>query len=271
MSTTPLLKKSWIEIVGGIGYAAKGIVYGLLGVLVFQTAYRGGSGKIGGKEMVLEYLSSQPLGDIILLIITVGLASYVLWRLIQAILNPGNKDEGAKSVIQRTGYVLSALTYAGLAFICLKFILGSNNSDSDAPKKQGAAWLMEQPFGQAIVVIIGGIIICVGVFYLYRSYKATFVKKLDVEEMSSAEKTWIVRFGRTGIAARALIFGIIGFLVVKSGMEASTSEVGGYGNALQELVKQSYGPWLLGAVAAGLVLYGIYCLFLARYLKLRST
>ncbi|MEQ9619678.1 MAG: DUF1206 domain-containing protein [Deltaproteobacteria bacterium] len=271
MNSTPVLKKFWIEIVGGIGYAAKGIVYGLLGFLVFQAAYRGGGGEVGGKEMVLDYLSSLPLGELLLLIITIGLISYVLWRLIQAVLNPGNDDSGAKSVIQRIGYVLSALTYSGLAFICFKFVIGSGSGDSDTSKKQSAAWLMEQPYGRTAVVLIGAIIICVGLFYLYRSYKATFVKKLAVEKMSGAERTWIVRFGRTGIAARAIIFGIIGFLIVKSGLQSSTGEVGGYGNALRELAQQSYGPWLLGAVAGGLILYGIYCLFLARYLKLRST
>jgi hypothetical protein len=39
----------------------------------------------------------------------------------------------------------------------------------------------------------------------------------------------------------------------------------GLDGALQKLAHQSYGPYLLGLTAAGLVAYAIYCLADARY------
>lgn len=253
-----------------MGYAGKGVVYGLLGVLALQAVYFGTKEDIGGKKMVLKRISDQPMGEVLLLVIAVGLIFYVIWRLINTILNPGESDNLGKDVLQRIGYFLSALTYSGLILVAFRVIFGSRSEDSSGSKKEGALWLMEQPLGQAAVVVTGVIIICVGIFYFYRAYRASFVKKLEAKEMSGTEKVWAVRFGRVGISARAVIFIILGFLAIKSGINNSVSELGGYGNALQELLQQPYGPWLLGAVATGLILYSVYCFFIARYLQLRD-
>jgi Domain of Unknown Function (DUF1206) len=55
---------------------------------------------------------------------------------------------------------------------------------------------------------------------------------------------------------------------VKAALEYDSQEAIGLGGALKEVARQPYGSFLLGLVAAGLLLYGLYCLVESRYRKL---
>jgi hypothetical protein len=52
--------------------------------------------------------------------------------------------------------------------------------------------------------------------------------------------------------------------VTKAAVDYSPKEAIGLDGALQKLAQASYGPWLLGLTAAGLIAYGVYCLVDAR-------
>ncbi len=56
-------------------------------------------------------------------------------------------------------------------------------------------------------------------------------------------------------------------LFVLAGVSGRAAESKGLGGALTWLVKQPFGPWLLGAVALGIGCYGIYSFFRARHTK----
>ena len=77
--------------------------------------------------------------------------------------------------------------------------------------------------------------------------------------------TWATRAGVLGMLARMLVFGLIGVFVVKAARDYDPKDAIGLDGALQKLAGASYGPWLLGVTAAGLVAYGVYCLADARY------
>jgi hypothetical protein len=62
-----------------------------------------------------------------------------------------------------------------------------------------------------------------------------------------------------------VVFALIGVFVTKAAIDYDPKDAIGLDGALQKLAHQSYGPWLLGLTAAGLVCYGIYCLVDARY------
>jgi len=73
------------------------------------------------------------------------------------------------------------------------------------------------------------------------------------------------RAGVVGHLARAVVFVLIGIFVIKAAVEYDPQESIGLDGALQKLAHASYGPYLLGITAAGLVCYGLYCLVDARY------
>ncbi len=105
----------------------------------------------------------------------------------------------------------------------------------------------------------------VGLHELYQAYKADFLEYLNLDEMGEKAKQWTKRWGRLGIAARGIVLSIVGTFLIRAALEYDPQEARGLGGALQTLVQQPLGPWLLGAVALGLVAYGVFMLSVARY------
>jgi hypothetical protein len=69
---------------GVAGYAAKGTVYGTLGILVLIAAIRYDPGKSRGLDQALRTLAEQPAGDIVLIGVALGIAAYGVFCLFQA-------------------------------------------------------------------------------------------------------------------------------------------------------------------------------------------
>lgn len=78
----------------------------------------------------------------------------------------------------------------------------------------------------------------------------------------------MTRAGRFGLAARGVVFSIIGGFLIVAAVQSDPNESRGLGGALRALAEQPYGPWLLGVTAAGLIAYGIYSVMLARYRRM---
>ena len=86
--------------------------------------------------------------------------------------------------------------------------------------------------------------------------------------MGEKLRKWTERWGRFGIAARGIVFGIVGAFLIRAALQYDPQEARGLGGALQTLAKQPLGPWLLGAVALGLVAFGLFMLSVARYRRI---
>jgi hypothetical protein len=194
----------------------------------------------------------------------------VLWRFVEAIKDPEHKNhDDAKGWARRVGAGISGLIYASLAFSAIGLIMGSGNSGSGSSSQQDwTARVLSQPFGQWLVGLVGAFIIGLGFYQMYKAYKAKFRKEMKLREMSPTEETWATRIGRFGIAARGIVFVIIGFFLLQAARQSDPNQVRGLDGALQALAQQPYGPWLLGIVALGLLAYGIYMGVQARYARI---
>ena len=71
--------------------------------------------------------------------------------------------------------------------------------------------------------------------------------------------------GVCGHCARAIIFGLIGYGLIKAALEYDSHKAVGLDGVLRKLAHASYGPLLLGIVAAGLVMFACYSIADARY------
>lgn len=69
---------------GIAGYAAKGTVYGTLGVLVLVAALQHKPDESRGLDQALKTLAEQPAGDFLLVGVAIGLAAYGVFCLFQA-------------------------------------------------------------------------------------------------------------------------------------------------------------------------------------------
>lgn len=258
----------WVERLARFGYAAKGVVYFIVGLLAAQAAFTTG-GKITDTSGALSTIVTQPFGKFLLAVVTVGLFGYALSRFVQIFFDPDERGKklDAKQIGKRLGYALSAFSYVGLGLTAIKLIAGAATDKGDSTRDWTARF-MGQPFGRWLVGLAGLVVIGVGIYYVYYGYKAKFQRHFEQQRMSQNERKWTKLVGQLGSAARGIVFGIIGLFLLLAAIRENANEARGLGGALAALAQQPFGPWLLGAVSLGLIAYSVYSLFEARYRRL---
>jgi hypothetical protein len=256
--------KPWVRRFGRIGYIAKGIVYGMIGVLAVLAAF-GPRGKMTGTSGALQSIAQMPFGEILLWVIGIGLIGYILWDFIKAIKDPENEGTDAKGLVKRTGYFISGLIYTNIAFGAIKLASHTGSAGGENSEKTISAKLMEQPFGVWLVALVGAIIIGYGVYELYSGAKEKFMSKFKTYEMNDKEHKIARLSGKIGLISRGIVLSMVGFFFIRTAYTNNPNESKGLGGALTELANQPFGQFLLAIVAIGLILYGIYQIIRGRY------
>jgi hypothetical protein len=255
--------RPWMERLARLGYATEGAMYTLIGLLAAGVVF-GTGGHATGQRGALEIVAGSPFGGALVGLIALGFLGYALWRGLQAIADPDGEGTDVKALGKRAGYGVSALVYAGLAFSAVGLILGSASRGGRTPD-DWTALLLSWPLGRVLVVCVGIAVVGLGLRELYQAYKARFLEHLELDEMGERARRWTERWGRLGIAARGLVFGVVGTFLIRAALEHDPQEARGLGGALQTLARQPLGSWLLSVVALGLVAYGLFMLSVARY------
>ena len=237
--------RPWLGRLVRLGYATEGAMYALIGLLAAGVAFGTGS-HATGQRGALKIVARSPFGGVLVGLIALGFLGYALWRSIQAIMDPDGEGTDLKALGKRAGYSVSALVYSGLAFSAVGLILGSASQGNGTPD-DWTARLLSWRLGQVLVVCVGIAVACVGLRELYQAYKARFLKYLRLDEMGEKVRKWTERWGRLGIAARGLVFCVVGTFLIRAALEYDPQEARGLGGALQTLARQPLGPWLLGA------------------------
>jgi hypothetical protein len=258
----------WAKGAARIGLAARGTVYLLVGLMAALTA-AGVDQPTPGPKGALRTLGDQPLGPVLLLAVAIGLAAYSLWCLLQGLLDPEREAEGSTAWLQRAGKLGKALGYALLAVGAVRLALGEGAGSEETAAKGWTAELMAFPFGRWLVGSVGLGIIAFGLFQVYRGSVAKLDKQLRLGDMPPLLRKSAVPISRFGIAARGVVFGVVGTFLVIAAVRANPGAARGVGGALAALRQQSYGPALLAAAALGLIAFGLYGLLLAWYRHVR--
>jgi len=261
-ATSQAVAHPWFASLARFGYAAKGVVYLIAGSLSARAAF-GLGGRIVDKAEALRAILAEPLGQVMLVLIAVGLIGYVLLRFVQAFLDPERKGSDAKGMTSRGGYLTSALAYAGLALSAMRLATGADDGQGNILQRW-AAWVFGLPFGRWLVGAAGLVLIGFGLSQLYQAYSTQFSEHLRWGEMNTTERAWTRRLGRVGLAARGIVIGLIGAFAVEAALTFDAGKVRQSSDALQALA-EPLGPWAAGAVAAGLAAYGLYMLAVAWY------
>jgi hypothetical protein len=258
--------RPWVLRLARFGIATKGVVYILVGVLVVQALLGLRRADID-REDVLFAILIQPLGVYLLLAVSIGLLGYVAWRLVQAALDPDKKGSNPGGLIARAGYTISALGYAGLAWNA--FYLAASGRPNEGQSVQDITrTIMSYSPGRLLVGGVGLAIIIVGAVQLYLAYKADFDGGFSDSLVSKKRRPWFVRLGRIGYSARGAVYIILGIFLAQAAWRYDPESAAGLGEALGRLAVKSYGPWVLGAVAGGLIAYGIYAVGLALFRRI---
>lgn len=254
----------WYAVLARVGLIAKGVSYGIVGVLAIKLA-AGDGGTATSRPGALHALAQHEFGTVLLVLLAIGLACYALWRLVQAFAADDQGGSMIKEIGRRLGYAGRGLVYVALTVSAVKILAGAGRQSQNAKAHNTTAEVLSWPGGTWIVGVAGAVLVGIGLWNAYRGVARKFEKRWRSGEMGAAALKWGGRVGVSGHLARAVVFSLIGIFVVKAAVDYNPKDAIGLDGALQKLADASYGPYLLGVTAAGLVCYGLYCFVDARY------
>jgi hypothetical protein len=258
------VQSSAFEVLSRAGFVARGLVYGIIGILALKLAV-GHGGKLTNQQGALKTVAHQPLGTFLLTLVAIGLGGYSIWRFVRAAI--GHGPEGSDTGFERVAAFASGIAYAALCFLAIEILVSGHGSTSGNPK-QATAGVFGWPGGTWIVGIAGVVMIGVALYQGYRGVTRKFLEDSKVEEMKPEVKKWISRLGMVGHLARMVVFGLVGIFLVKAAIDYNSKKAVGLDGALAKVTHYSYGPFLLGIVAAGLIAFAVYSLSDARYRRI---
>lgn len=257
--------EKWVERLARFGYASKGAIYILIGVLAAMAAF-GAGGQTSGTEGVFQKILQQPFGQVLLALVAIGFVGYAIWRLVAAVKDAEHKGNDTKGIIFRIGYVVSGVIHGFLAFQAFKMVFGGGGSSSGGGNGQQtvAAKLLEQPAGQWLVGILAVLGFAYGLYQIYKGWADKFGEDVRDGGVRKEIRDLYMKLGKAGFIARGIIFAIIAFFFFQAAVTASSSQAGGMDKAFGFL-NSAGGPWLMGLIAIGLAGYGVFQIVKARY------
>jgi hypothetical protein len=259
----------WIERLARLGFVAKAAVYVIVGTIAARVGF-GMGGRTTDTRGAMATILAQPFGSVLLAAVAAGLAGYALWLILGAVLDAEGRGSDLRGVLLRLGASGRGLVHALLGTRAALMVAGSSTGRGDGVH-EWTAWLMSAPFGPWLVAAAGASVMAYGGYQLYRVFAADLARHLDRSALRADALRWAVRFGRCGMAARGLVFAVIGFFLIRAALNYDPRQAKGIAEALRTMASRSSPPWLLGAVAVGLVCYGLYQLFEARYRRIRAA
>jgi len=251
-----------VRVIARCGYVAKGVVYLIVGVLASLAAAGLGGSSLGTNEAI-NRLAGQPFGGLMLVLLGLGLFAYAVWRVLQALIDTEDLGHGARAIAARLGFLISGGIYASLALYSFKLL--RNVATGNSSPSGRTAELMSHPGGIYLVFALGVGFAGVGLRQMWRAIKRSYLNNWHMIEMSTTQRRLAEAATRWGLSARGVVFVIIGGFLCVAAVRTDPSQAQGLGGALSVLARQPFGPWLLGAVALGLIAYAIYCFVNARF------
>ena len=254
-----------------VGWVAKGVVYGLVGVLALAIVFgsqggsgSGGSGEEASQSGALAKIAESPAGTALLYVLAVGLGIYALWRLFTVIM-PADND--AESWLTRAGYLVSFIVYSVLAWTAIQIAMSGGSSSQqqseDAKVERWTRDFLEMTGGRAIVFTAGAALIIIGAAFLYKAYSAKFEKQLEHRGVGPISYRVMVILGRIGWVGRAGMMALIGFFLCRAAWQYNPDEAKGLDGSLRQAAGSTGGTILVIVVGAGLVVYGAFCVISA--------
>ena len=254
-------RKPWVGWLGRIGFAAQGTCFLIIGVLALELAF-GDSGRLTDPRGAFVVLAQGGWTRVLLSLLAIGFACYSIWRLAQALFDRGGMGNNLGGLGRRAIQLGQSVLYALLTFSAVRVLLGARASGSP---KRAAAGILGWPGGTAIVAALGVALAIIAVVNVYWGVSRRFTESLDQRELDAGARRLLELVGTIGFVSLGFVLGVVSWFMVKAAVDYNAGKVVSLGGAMSHLARAAYGTWLLTAVAAGLIAYGVFGLLQARY------
>lgn len=240
------------------GFFARGIIYAVIATLTFALALGIGiKPAAANPQGALTVIGGAPLGRLALGIIAVSVLAYAIWKLWQAVRGHGPEGGGGARVRDRLANLGGSLVYLAFFGVAIAVFSGSAGNGSEEPKET-ASQLLGMPGGELLLGIAGTVLLAVSVYQAYDAISGSFAKDSKTGQMSHRRRRVFMVIGRVGIVARAIIFSLVGYFLLRAAIELHARLAVGVDGALARVHREPFGSWLLGLVAAGLLIFAAF-------------
>ena len=174
----------WITRLARLGYAAKAVLYTLVGVLAFGVG-RGVGGRTTGSRGALVTILSAPFGRILLGLIAAGLIGYAVWRVVEGIKDPDRRGSDLKGLTLRASFIGRGLLHGLLGVSAARVaISGVSGEDDGETAERWTARALDAPGGEALLKALGIALIGFALYQLYRAAVAKIGRRIDLTAMT---------------------------------------------------------------------------------------
>ncbi|WP_259955862.1 DUF1206 domain-containing protein [Sulfitobacter mediterraneus] len=248
MSDTPHSALKWVM---RCGYAARGIIYFLIGGLAFWASFSSMSSS--GTEDTLSALRAQPMGVPALWAIGLGLIAYLVWRVTAGIADVEDHGTGPKGLIARGGQIVTGLIHGGIGLSVIGLAYAGSDQGGSAAQ-DWTARLMAMPAGRYLVALAAVILVGAGIYYMQKGWRGSYKSHLARSQFTQKVDPVLT----AGLIIYGLMLALVALSLGFAALNADPSQAGGLGQALDQLRSAYLGRFLLAGAGLGLVAFALY-------------
>jgi len=190
------------------GYAARGTVYVIAGVLALLVTFGQTGGQATGSKGALAALADNSWGSAALVVIAVGLVAFAGWRAVQVVFDADDHGTGPRGLVIRAGLAVSGMTHLLLGFYAATLLTGLGaNSGGGSGSRDAAAWMLQQPHGRYLLAAVALAIAGGAIAQLWKGITGGFRERLA---LPSGRLDRLAPLCGFGLAVRGLVFLVIG-------------------------------------------------------------
>ena len=249
-----------LDVVARSGFAVMALLHIVIGAIAIALAL----GQPGQAEPTgaIEQLAANPWGPAVMWACLVGCAGLSLWQLSEATLRARRLPAGKRiGKLISSGFLAVAYGSVGLSFA--GFAVGLRGDSGDSTKDFSTA-LIRGPFGVPALIALGLTVIGVGVYFIVKGVRKQF--KVELHHFEGTRRGRVISgLGVAGHVAKGVALILVGLLFVVAAARNQPGESTGLDGSLKALRDHPAGPYLLVAIAAGLISYGLFALIRARF------
>jgi hypothetical protein len=254
---------------GLLGYA---LIHLLVGWLAATLAWQHHSPARTGQQPTdsagaLALISQSRLGDVLLWLLAVGLASLCLWQAVEVLRHHRHVPErgsGRRRAALQAGKTMgTAVFYGYLAVSTVRTALGHRQGRRS--QQHAVAGVLGWPGGQGIVVAVAVVVAAIGVYQARKGLRSDFADEIDLDRFTAPLRTLALRISQIGFVLKGAALVLVGVVVGWAALTARPSRGDGLDGALRVIAGEPFGRWLLTVIAAGLAAFAVYCLARARH------
>ena len=238
-----------------LGYASKALVYLIVGSVAIAASVNRGE-RVTDLSGALRLILSGPFGQVILLVLGVGLCGYALWRILDAIKDPDRRGHGAAGVFQRVGDALRGCIYGAFGIDAFRLLGGTRGSNGHEVEML-AAKVMRVPFGEWLLGAVGLVVAGYGAYEVVSAIRSHTDTDLDLSPVPPQMRAPLLGIARVGVGCRAAIVTVLGVALVRAAVRQNPSEAASTRESILQLADILPGRWALAAIGAGLIAYAV--------------